>query len=161
LTAEAPTHYCVDTSALIDGLERFYPERTFPGVWARVHELVDAGRFFISEEGWEEIKSRDEVAKVWCERYGANLIVPTNGEVVAEVRAVLAQFPRIVANMKNRNRADPFVVAVGAIRGATVLTGEGADGSANRPKIPFVCHERDIPCMRFVQLLEAEGWVFD
>ncbi len=153
--------YSADTSALIDGLERYYPERTFPGVWTRIDELVTSGRFFISEEVWEEVKSRDEVAKEWCERYGPDLIVRTDAEVVAEVRSVLAQFPRIVANMKNRNRADPFVIAVAAVRGAVVLTGEGADGTSNRPKIPYVCNERGITCLRFVELLESEGWVFD
>lgn len=34
-----PPVYSVDTSALIDGLERYYPEDTFPALWERIDEL--------------------------------------------------------------------------------------------------------------------------
>jgi hypothetical protein len=33
-----------------------------------VSELVAAGRFFISEEVWEEAKKKTGVVKSWCER---------------------------------------------------------------------------------------------
>ncbi|MCB2178139.1 MAG: DUF4411 family protein [Actinomycetales bacterium] len=32
--------YSFDTSALIDGIERFYPLANFPGIWAAVDELT-------------------------------------------------------------------------------------------------------------------------
>jgi len=36
--------FCVDTSALIDGLERYYPEVTFPALWKHIAQLVEDGR---------------------------------------------------------------------------------------------------------------------
>jgi len=51
--------YCVDTSALIDGLERYYPEENFPGLWTKVDSLIKDGRFLISEEVWEELRQKD------------------------------------------------------------------------------------------------------
>jgi hypothetical protein len=66
----------------------------------------------------------------------------------------------MVMNLKGRNRADPFVVAVARIRGATVVTGEGSDGTEDRPKIPFVCQKLVIDCTRFTQLIRSEGWTF-
>jgi hypothetical protein len=62
--------------------------------------------------------------------------------------------------MKNRNRADPFVIALARMRGATVVTGEGSDGTANRPKIPFVCEQLGINCVRFLDVVTLEGWTF-
>ena len=62
--------------------------------------------------------------------------------------------------LKNRNRADPFVIALAELRGATVVTGEGSDGTERRPKIPYVCQQRDIPCIRFLQFIQDEGWTF-
>lgn len=41
------TFYSVDTSALIDGLERYYPMSTFPALWDQVDVVVDEGRFLI------------------------------------------------------------------------------------------------------------------
>lgn len=46
--------YSFDTSALIDGLERFYPQANFPALWERIDELIDRGRLRISEEAWKE-----------------------------------------------------------------------------------------------------------
>lgn len=160
MTSAAPL-YSVDTSALLDGLERYYVEETFPGIWEKVDELIDAGRFFISEEVYEEAKKKTGVVKAWCDKDGTGkLIVPTDGAVTRGVQAILKDTPRMVMTMKGRNRADPFVVAVAQLRAATVVTGEGSDGTEDRPKIPYVCGKLTIPCTRFTELIRAEGWVF-
>lgn len=33
-------HYSFDTSALIDGMERFYPIGNFPALWDRFDDLI-------------------------------------------------------------------------------------------------------------------------
>lgn len=151
----------MDTSALLDGLERYYFEDAFPGIWEKVAELIEAGRFFISEEVWEEAKKKTEVVKAWCEKdTTGRLIVPTDGAIAREVRAILRDNPRMVMTLKGRNRADPFVVAVARLRGATTVTGEGDDGNERHPKIPCVCGRLGIPCLRFAELIRSEGWKF-
>ena len=62
--------YSVDTSALLDGLERYYPEESFPALWDKVDELIAAGRFIVSEEVWEEARTHDAAAKTWCDAHG-------------------------------------------------------------------------------------------
>jgi hypothetical protein len=62
--------------------------------------------------------------------------------------------------MKGRNRADAFVIAVARVRGAVVVTGEGPDGNENRPKIPFICQNLKIRCVRFLDIVRLEGWKF-
>ena len=156
----ARTLYSADTSALLDGLDRYYPEEAFPALWARVDELIDAGRFFISEEVWEEVKQRDAVGRAWCEPRLHRLMVPTDRQVAAEVAYVLKDHGRLVMHMKGRNRADPFVIAVARLRGAVVVTGEGSDGTASRPKIPYVCEQLGIRCIRFLDVIREEQWVF-
>jgi hypothetical protein len=151
----------MDTSALIDGLERYYPMKLFPGLWAKVDELVKAGRIILSEEVWEEGRKHDLAVEEWCDGHGKPaLVIETDANVAAEVAALLAKYPRMVADMKGRNRADPFVIAVAKLRGAVVVTGEGADGNANRPKIPFVCGEVSVECFRFLDIIKEEGWAF-
>jgi hypothetical protein len=142
-------------------LERYYFEEAFPGIWQKVAELIGSGRFFISEEVYEEAKKKAGVVKAWCESDTTGLlIVPTDGAVAREVQAVLKGTPKLVMNMKGRNRADPFVSAVARIRSATVVTGEGSDGTEDRPKIPYVCTKLAIPCTRFTELIRSEGWRF-
>ena len=159
---EVPPLYSADTSALLDGLERYYTEASFPCIWEKVDELIAAGRFFISEEVYEEAKKRTGVVKAWCDRdKTGNLIAPTDGAVTREVQAILAETPRLVMALKDRNLADPFVIAVAKLRGATTVTGEGDDGSEKHPKIPFVCAKRKVPRTRFTStsLIRDEGWV--
>jgi Domain of unknown function (DUF4411) len=156
-----PPIYSVDTSALLDGLERYYPEASFPALWKKIDELIAAGRFFFSEEVWDESRERDAAAKVWCDNRGKNsLVVPTDAVIAKEVQEILVRFPKLVANMKGRNRADPFVIAVARIKGAVVVTGEGPDGNQSRPKIPFICQNMNVHCVRFLDIVRIEGWKF-
>jgi hypothetical protein len=156
-----PTCYSVDTSALLDGLERFYFEDAFPGIWEKVADLIAAGRFFVSEEVWVEAKKKTGVVKTWCEKdTTGNLIVPTDGSIVAEVQAILKAYPRLVGQLKGRNEADAFVIAVAKLRAATVVTGEGDDGNDRHPKIPYICGHLGIACLRFTELIRSEGWKF-
>lgn len=152
--------YCVDTSALIDGLERYYPESSFPSLWVKVDELIDAGRFICSDEVIEEAINKDLPAKVWCQQRGpdAKFCVPTDANVAAAVQVVLGLHPMLVK--PGRHRADSFVVAVANMRGACVVTGEGHDGTARKPKIPYVCTQMGIDCIRLTELIGREGWVF-
>ena len=86
--------------------------------------------------------------------------VRTDQAVVTATQQVLRGHELLVKNMKGRNRADPFVIAVAQIRGAIVVTGEGSDGTANRPKIPYVCNRLGLTCIRFLDVVRAEGWRF-
>jgi hypothetical protein len=153
--------YCMDTSALIDGLERYYPIKLFPGLWERIDGLVASGRIILSEEVWEEGRKRDEAVKEWCDSHGKDaLVVPTDARVAKGVQDLLTMYPKMVADMKGRNRADPFVIVVASQQNAVVVTGEGSDGSINRPKIPFVCGEISVKCYRFIDIIRDEGWAF-
>jgi len=154
------TLYSFDTSALIDGLERYYPAETFSGLWEAVDTLISDGRFFASAEVWEEIKKKDELVKKWADSRQSQVFVGTDAIVTLEVQKILETFPRLVMSGGRRNRADPFVVAIAKLRKATVVTGEGNDGSMNRPKIPFVCQEMKIPCVTFTEFISSEQWKF-
>lgn len=60
------THYSFDTSALIDGIERFYPIANFPALWERIDQLTADGRLHVSEAAWSEAMAVDSVLKEWC-----------------------------------------------------------------------------------------------
>lgn len=153
--------YSVDTSALLDGQERYYPQSMFPALWEKVDGLVHEGRFFVSEEVWEEARVHDAATKEWLETHEKDsIVIPTDVSIATEVQGILGDYPRLVANMKGRNRADAFVIAVAKKRGAIVVTGEGADGSETRPKIPFICQRSGIQCVRFIDIIKLEGWKF-
>lgn len=150
--------YCVDTSALFDGLERYYPPTIFPQLWDRLDsELVDQGRFIVSEEVYREACAKDLPAKEWCEARREQLVVPTDADIANRVAGILQAHP--AWQIGGRNGADPFVIAVAQARGAVVVSGE-AGGTVNRPKIPSVCRRMGVRCVTFLDMVKAEGWSF-
>lgn len=153
--------YSLDTSGLLDGLERYYPPETFPALWERMDGLIGDGRLIASEEVWEELQKRDEIGARWMQARKDEMLVPTDANVVAVVRDIL-QHPdhrRLVMNGKGRNNADPFVIAVAELHGAVVVTGEDG-GSRQRPRIPSVCNDRAVDCIPFLGIVQREGWTF-
>ena len=84
MSAAQPT-YSFDTSALIDGLERYYPTANFPALWDRIDELIDAGRLIISEEVWHEVEAKTMTVKARCSTRIERIVVPTDGTITATV----------------------------------------------------------------------------
>ena len=155
----APLLYSVDTSALLDGRSRYYPETTFVRLWEQIDGLIDEKRFFASEEVFEELKARDDDVKNWVGDRSERFLVATDDSVAAAVKEILAQFPRLVGELKGRNRADAFVIAVARQKGAAVVTGERG-GTVERPKIPYVCGQLDVECITFLAVVTSEGWKY-
>jgi hypothetical protein len=154
-------HYSFDTSALIDGIERYYPIANFPALWERIDELIANDRLHVSEEAWNEAVSVDSALKDWCTDTAAGrerCIVPTDAAIGTVAGAIAAQFPRW-ARQGTKNNADPFVIAVAEIKSCTVVSGE-KNGGPSQPKIPFVCGVRQVDHKRFVDVVVREGWVF-
>lgn len=158
MIAAAPG-YSVDTSALIDGIQVYYRLDNFPALWSYIDGLIEAGRFFISEEVAEEVKVKDDDVHAWLLERQDGFVIETDGAVISQVKRILAAYDKLVKEMRNKTRADPFVIAVAQLRSAVVVTGEGA-GSSNRPTIPFVCGDLGIDCISLPEIVEREGWTF-
>jgi Domain of unknown function (DUF4411) len=162
MSADRGDVYSLDTSGLIDGLERNYPPTAFPGLWQRVDDLIAEGRLLLSEEVVVEATKKDLAAKTWCDaRDKSQFMVPTDAMIASLVKGILTDYPKLVKALANRNRADAFVIAVAMSKGAIVVTGEGPDGTDNRPKIPYICRQRKVVCIRFVELILREKWTFN
>jgi hypothetical protein len=152
--------YSFDTSALIDGIERFYPPANFPGVWEAIDDLIIAGRILISDEVWREATAADAALRDWCMEPGSHrtsAVCPTHKAVAAAAGAIVQRFLTWVTQGL-KNGADPFVIAVAEIHGCTVVSGE-TNGGPGRPKIPYVCRQLSVPHIRFTDVIIREGWV--
>ena len=152
--------YCMDTSALMDGLERYYPESAFPALWERFNDLIEVGRVIVSEEVWIEATKKAAATKEWCEKQNEDkIVVRTDSEIATKVKEIVGTYPKFTSDASGKNRADPFVVALAAIRNAVVITGE-AGGSDKKPRIPFICDKMDVRCSGFLDIVKNEKWVF-
>jgi len=151
--------YSIDTSALLDGWVRYYPPDVFPRLWEELDDLIDRGDLRATDEVFEELRRKDDAVAAWAsDRNG--LFVALDEKIQVAVAEVLADYPKLIDTRANRSAADPFVIALAKVHGCTVVTGEQATGSLQRPNIPDVCGALGLDCVTLLQLLRAEGLRF-
>jgi hypothetical protein len=86
--------------------------------------------------------------------------VRVHGEDVQRAaQTILKRFPLLVKASAQRTQADPFVIAVAQVRKIPVVT-EERGGSANKPKIPYVCGQLGVACITVVEFIRDQGWTF-
>jgi Domain of unknown function (DUF4411) len=152
--------YSIDTSSLINGFRDNYPYLNFPRLWNEdLPTLVASGDLRASEEVLFELRRQDDELIQWITDYGDELFVEVDEVIQHEVRAILRSHTALVHAGRGRSGADPFVVALAKINVCTVVTEEGR-GSARHPKIPDVCEALGVPCIRLVDLIGEQGWVY-
>jgi hypothetical protein len=152
--------YCIDTSSLVAAWIERYPIQNFPGLWARLDEIISAREIVASAEVLREVKRRDDSLYKWCkERPG--LFVEVDDACQDYVIAIMAKYPRFVDTRTGKNSGDPFVIGLAQTYEPrlTVVTEENG-GSASRPAIPFVCAAEGIPHTKLLALIQRYGWRF-
>lgn len=151
--------YSVDTSALLDAWTRWYPPEIFPTLWDRLSELVKSGKLASPDDVLHELKKKDDALTKWAKAQ-SGLFLPLDLQIQEALREVMSAFPRLVNTQKDRSTADPVVIALAKVRGLTVVTGEKAAGTDERPRIPNVCQHFGIRYIGITSLIRENGWVF-
>jgi hypothetical protein len=115
--------YCFDTSVLIGCWARSYPPDVFPGLWIKLDELITQQQVLCPDEVRVELaRQEDELAK-WINAR-SHMFVPLDDAIQRATSEILARHPLLMKATKNRNGADPFVIATARVRSLTVVTEE-------------------------------------
>lgn len=148
--------YVFDTCAILETWVRNFPRDVAPGLWERLEALMDEGVIVAPDEVFEEIARKEDDVHEWAKARRERLFVPIDDRQAACVREIVNGNPNMLKS--GRNRADPFVIALAEVKSLTVVTEEGLDGSDRRPKVPYVCGLRSVPCTNVVGLMREQGW---
>ena len=151
--------YVIDTSALLDGWVRHYPSDVFPSLWSHLEDMIQSGELLAPDEVLSELSQKDDAVYQWA-KTNAAMFVALDEDIQRATQEILNEFPRLVGAMKDRNRADPFVIALAKVRGAIVVTGEKSIGTRDRPRIPLVCDHFGIRHLTMLELIREKGWTF-
>jgi hypothetical protein len=149
--------YSLDTSGFLDAWLRHYPIDVFPSIWDRIDGAARNGVLIASDEVLRELEKKDDDAHLWM-KIRPHMIVPFDTQIEAEVIGLMTRFPRLVDTKKGRSGGDPFVIAVAMVRSLTVITGENATGNLAVPRIPDVCKDLGIPCIRMLDFFREQHW---
>lgn len=155
-----PQIYCLDTSSTIEWFVRTYPPSLLPNLPERVEALIAADRLRAPKAVLDELVRIDDACSKWAKAQTA-LFLEESTEVQRIVRQLMATHQNPAKPHKGINGADPFVIAMAKAEGAhCVVVADEHPGSQENRKIPFVCNAEGIQCIRFQQLMLAEGWQF-
>lgn len=106
--------YRFDSSGLLDGWARHYPESVFPSLWSRVRSVAQDGRAIAPIVVRDELKKKDDTLLPWCRKAGiafCDVDLPQQ----QLLREVLAKFPRLVDTRKEPVGCGPRSDRAGAV----------------------------------------------
>ncbi len=139
---------------------RLSPKR-FARLWTALDQLIDDGRLIASIEVFHELKRKDDDVFIWARDRKDLLFVEIDEAVQAQVVRIMQKYPKLVDTGKGKSGCDPFVIAqaLGRTPRLVVVTQE-AGGTADRPRIPYVCSQEGLRHIDLLTLIEEEDWTF-
>jgi hypothetical protein len=147
--------YCVDTSAWLDGWQRYYPIGSFPTLWDRIEDLIHAQRLWWAEEVAHEIRDADLVR--WLGPHTRTVV--DTASIWVDATNILNRFNPSL-NPKGIMNADPFVIAAAQRLSLSIVTGEKPSGGSHHHKLPDVCRSMGLSSMNLLGMIKREGWTF-
>ena len=155
--------YCIDTSALIDFSNQFKRTR-YETLWQRIERMIQSKELISPLEVYKEImQSEDKEAYLlqWSSKHKRNLFRQVDPEQAALMKRIVKQYPHLAPHEKVPPVfADPFLVALARIEGATVICNERFAKTGAPARVPDVCKSYDVKCVSLEVFMDEKKWKF-
>jgi len=152
--------YCIDTNALIDIHNHYYPPDIFPGLWKDIEELVNQGVLIAPGEVFSEICAKDDGLAKWVIAKKSKMIIALDTDQIQIVQSIVKNFPGLIDYNRTIPDADPFVIALAKCRSWSVITSEKPSNSIVKPKIPNVCKSLNVKCIKILDFFRESGLIY-
>lgn len=107
----------------------------------------------------EELKRKEgDQLYTWAEN-NISMFLPLENDLQLAQKSIVNRFPKLISEAKNRSLCDPWVIALAQINQCPVVSEENRGGNST-PKIPDVCDELRVRCLKTADLIEELGWSF-
>jgi hypothetical protein len=149
--------YCIDTSAVIDAGERYYPIDIFPAFWERLDGLIQAGRLKAPQTLVDELEAKDDAWRDWVYKRREHMIWSIDETIQTALSQVMVVYEAVVPHLSSI-KGDPFFVAAAMAKSATLITSEKL--KKGPVKLPQVCECLGVKWCPMLDVVRAEGWRF-
>ena len=95
----------------------------------------------------------------WAKKH-QNMFIELNEELSNEVIKISSKYPKLIDPNKTNSDADPFIIALAKNRNWTVVTSENPSNNPDYPKIPDVCKNCKIKCIKPIEFIREKGWKY-
>ena len=155
--------YVFDTNSFIV-LSHYYKDQ-FPSLWKKINKQVKANKIISVKEVFNEIESYESETdlKKWVKENKQifQKMSKEESHIVADIFTKHPKFQNMVsqkARLKGKPVADPFIVAKAIHIQGTVVSEETFH--KNGIKIPNLCKEKGITCLKLRGFMEKHNWKF-
>jgi len=155
--------YCFDTSAFMDAWSRWHPIDVFPCVWERFETALKNNRIVAPYLVLTEILQNAIDLNKWINaRHLQTYFINDTSEVRELASEIMEEYRDLVDIGRERQQADPNVIALSMIRGLPLVTGEKPRKKVtDRHKIPDVCIDKGVEWFNVVKFMKREKWCFN
>jgi len=156
--------YVIDTCSLVD-LNRFNPIDLYPSVWEMLEKLINDKKLFAPIEVFNELSKQDDSVFEWVKNH-KSMFKPVSNKQIEVVTQILQKYPEMIKT-ESQYDADPWVIALTIELRLQkhlfpvkwlIVTEEQIRG--NKLRIPFICQEYDIDCLKIFDMFREKGWKF-
>jgi hypothetical protein len=148
----------IDTSVLVN-IQDIHGDSA--AIWAAVVQQILSGRLKTVRQVMGELQTRFPTIHQRLKPHEEDFIIPDaemyTAGVVAEVRIIHRDHPKLYRFMGGANPADPLLIAVAKEIGAIVVTDERTAGPKHKERIPWVCRQRNVGSMDGTTYLRSIG----
>ena len=151
--------YTLDANILIN-MERVYAREFFASLWDSMEVTAKNGDICLCEVAQNELNRGNDGLVSWAKSIPGFVRKTTDAELSIVAQIAIAH-PQWVQGQKNYG--DPFIIAQAKVFNMVVVTEETRKGTGaddKNQKIPNIADEWGVTCIRFFDLLRAQGWRF-
>lgn len=152
--------FLLDANDFITPYRTYFPLERDSNFWNQMEEAIQAENVLLLDVVLKELKTHEDELSDWISSVeGANEISIKDQRYIAKYAEVLQHIQKsefynekALRAWSKEKTADPWLIAVGIERGATIITLEESAGSLNKanpsknPKIPDVARHFDVKC---------------
>lgn len=156
--------YCFDTSvfAALNKIHNYIP---IPDVWEFLEQLIKEGKIISHEIVFDELNPGDFIGK-WIEDK-KNYFIGITEQQIKNVEEILKQFPDLIDPQKEKNQADPWLIALAMERKKETLFDKNKiiyvvsqEKISSNKKIPAACRAFNIEHFNLESFLKDNGLRF-
>ncbi len=157
----AQARYVLDTSALLDWHDRYYPPDVFASLVGLLDGLIAEGRLMSVQLVLEEVGAMGSRSLgQWAE--GRKGMFAATENHLAQALSIKDAYPALSDPHAQFEEADAYVIGYAESLGATVVTAETPAATKRKTRrsmyIPDVCAALGVPCIANLGMMRKEGW---
>ena len=161
---EEEGYYVIDTCSLVD-LNKFNPIDLYPSVWEKLEILIKKKKLYAPIEVFNELSKQDDSVFEWAKKH-KSMFLPITKKQIEIVTEILQKFPEML-KVERQYDADPWVIALTIelrmqkqLIPVTWLIVTEEQIRGNKLKIPFICKDYKINCLKIFDMFRERGWKF-